>query len=33
MTCDDARRSIPLILYAEISFDDEEAVHCAPWRV
>ncbi len=27
MTCDEVRRSIPLIQYSEISFDDEEAVH------
>jgi hypothetical protein len=27
MTCDDARRSIPLIPYSEISFDEEELVH------
>jgi hypothetical protein len=27
MTCEDARRSIPLIPYAETSFDEEEAVH------
>lgn len=27
MTCEDARRSIPLIRYAETSFDEEEAVH------
>jgi HEAT repeats/Putative zinc-finger len=27
MTCEDARRLIPLIPYAETSFDEEEAVH------
>ena len=27
MNCEDARRSIPLIHYAETSFDEEEAVH------
>ncbi len=27
MTCEDARRSIPFIQYAEISFDEEELVH------
>lgn len=27
MTCEDARRSLPFIQYAEISFDEEELVH------
>lgn len=27
MTCEDARRAIPLIQYGEISFDEEELVH------
>jgi hypothetical protein len=27
MTCDDVRRSIPLMQYSEISFEDEERVH------
>ena len=27
MTCDEVRRSIPLVHYAETSFDEEEAVH------
>lgn len=38
MTCEDVRRSIPLIEYAEISFDEEESVHahfaeCATCRM
>ncbi len=27
MTCDEARRAIPFILYAELSFEEEEAAH------
>ncbi len=37
MTCEEVRRSIPLVQYAEISFEEEEAVHahlaqCEPCR-
>ena len=37
MICDDARRQLSLMLYGELSFDDEEAIHqhleaCEPCR-